>query len=110
MGWRPWLSIGLWVAAAALAGCATLEPMPAGLDIRLVQEPSFVAQCRWVAAVRGGQATPLLGAVAHTRANARTRIRTAAAHHGANVVVVTRQTETVYGTWMDGDAYACPRP
>jgi hypothetical protein len=110
MGWRPWLIIGLYVAAATLAGCATIEPMPAGLDIRLVQEPSFVTQCRWVAAVRGGQATPLLGAVAHTRANARTRIRTAAAHHGANVVVVTRQTEKVYGTWIDGDAYACPRP
>jgi hypothetical protein len=104
MGWRPWLSTGLYVAAAMLASCATLEPMPAGLDIRLVQAPSFVAPCRWVATVRGGQWTPLLGVVAHTRANARIRIRTAAAHHGANVVVVTRQTETVDGTWIDGDA------
>ena len=76
----------------------------------LSKERSFVAMCRWVAEVKGGQYAPVIGAVAHTIENTRTRIREDAAHTGANVVLVTQRTENVYGTWMFGEAYVCPSP
>ena len=108
MGLRQSLLVGLCVATATLGGCVTMEPTPEARAVRLVQEQSFVATCRWVAEVKGGQYAPVIGAVAHTIENARTLMREEAAQRGANVVLVTQRTESVYGTWMYGEAYACP--
>jgi uncharacterized protein YbjQ (UPF0145 family) len=89
-------------------GCATIQPTPAARGVRIVQEQSFVATCRFIDEVKGGQYAPVVGAVEHTIDHARTRIREDAAQKGANVVLITERTANVYGTWMHGEAYACP--
>ena len=107
MGTYQWLLVGLGVAAT-LVGCVTLEPRPEARAVRLVQDRSLVAGCRWVAEVKGGQYAPFIGAVAHTLDNARTRLKEATAEVGGSVVLVTQHDANPWGTWMYGEAYRCP--
>ena len=96
------------LAAAALAGCAAVRPVPQarGEEDVVQLQPERTKRCRSLGSIEGTHANGT--SVAENEGFAIDALRAEVARLGGNAFTITQRTSTMWRSVVQADAYVCP--